>query len=152
MNFSSRKMSLLSILLAFVFTLAAVATLGYAPLARADDDDPRHGMVNDMDLPAEPERIQNGKDRYEARCSYCHRPDGGGGSSGVKLSGQKYKWGSKASDIYSTITAGRRGTKMGAFGNPETGLTSDEIFNVIAYIRTLQERKLKEGDAAPTDH
>ena len=146
MNFSARKLSLSSIFSASLFVLAATVTLNHAPQARADDDD-RHGMVNDMDLPTEAERIQNGKDRYEARCSYCHRPDGGGGSSGVRLNGPKYKWGSKASDIYSTITAGRRGTKMGAFGNPETGLTSDEIFNVIAYIRTLQEKRLIEEAA-----
>ena len=146
MNLSAHKLSLLSIFSASLFVLATTVTLGHAPQARADDDD-RHGMVNDMDLPTEAERIQNGKDRYEARCSYCHRPDGGGGSSGVRLNGQKYKWGSKASDIYSTITAGRRGTKMGAFGNPETGLTSDEIFNVIAYIRTLQEKRLIEEAA-----
>ena len=94
-------------------------------------------------------RSQNGKDRYQARCSYCHRPDGRGGSSGVKLASQKYKWGSKASDIFSTISAGRRYTKMGAFGNPETGLTSDEIFNVIAYIRILQEAQLTDDKAAP---
>ena len=127
----------------------ALLALAIAPQVRAEGDDDRHGMVNDLDLPTEPERIQNGKDRYQARCSYCHRPDGRGGSSGVSLASQKYKWGSKASDIYSSISAGRRGTKMGAFGNPETGLTTDEIFNVIAYIRTLQEWKIADDKAAP---
>ncbi len=151
MNVSVRKLTLMSIISAFVFTLAAAVTLGNSTQARADEDD-RHGMVNDMDLPTEPERLESGKERYQARCSYCHRPDGRGGSSGVNLASQKYKWGSKASDIYSTISAGRRGTKMGAFGNPETGLSSVEIFNVIAYIRTLQENKLKDDAAAPKDH
>ena len=38
---------------------------------------------------------------------------------------------------------------MGAFGNPETGLSTDEIFNIIAYIRTLQEWKLADDKTAP---
>ena len=148
MNLYISKLSGQSLISAIMLGLALLA-LTNVPQARAEGDDDRHGMVNDMDLPTEPERIQNGKDRYQARCSYCHRPDGRGGSSGVSLASQKYKWGSKASDIYSSISAGRPGTKMGAFGNPETGLTTDEIFNIIAYVRTLQELKLADDKAAP---
>jgi mono/diheme cytochrome c family protein len=148
MNLSTTKFSRQ---IALTLSAAALALLAFAvtPHARAEGDDDRHGMVNDLDLPTSAEALQNGKDRYQARCSYCHRPDGRGGSSGVSLASQKYKWGSKASDIYSTISAGRRGTKMGAFGNPETGLTTDEIFNIIAYIRTLQEWKIADDKAAP---
>ena len=148
MKFAIRNLSIQNIVQVLLLLLALLA-LANVPQAHAEGDDDRHGMVNDIDLPTEPERIQNGKDRYQARCSYCHRPDGRGGSSGVKLASQKYKWGSKASDIFSTISAGRRYTKMGAFGNPETGLTSDEIFNVIAYIRVLQEAQLIDDKAAP---
>jgi mono/diheme cytochrome c family protein len=148
MNFSRHKISVQTLVSTMMMCLALLA-LTHFPQARAEGDDDRHGMVNDMDLPTEAERIQNGKDRYQARCSYCHRPDGRGGSSGVSLASQKYKWGSKASDIYSSISAGRPGTKMGAFGNPETGLTTDEIFNIIAYIRTLQEWKLADDKSAP---
>ena len=148
MNITTLKFSFQSVVMALLFGLALMA-LTSAPQARAEGDDDRHGMVNDIDLPTGAEQLQNGKDRYQARCSYCHRPDGRGGSSGVSLASQKYKWGSKASDIYSTISAGRRGTKMGAFGNPDTGLTTDEIFNIIAYIRTLQEWKIADDKAAP---
>lgn len=148
MKFSTIKFSRQIALTLSAGALALLA-LAIAPQARAEGDDDRHGMVNDLELPTEADRIQNGKDRYQARCSYCHRPDGRGGSSGVSLASQKYKWGSKASDIYSSISAGRRGTKMGAFGNPETGLTTDEIFNIIAYIRTLQEWKIADDKAAP---
>lgn len=149
MNTSIRKLSVQSLLSAIMVCLALLA-LTNSQQARAEGEDDRHGMVNDMEIPTDPDRIQNGKERYQARCAYCHRPDGRGGSSGVSLASQKYKWGSKASDIYSSIAAGRPGTKMGAFGNPETGLTNDEIFNVIAYIRTLQEAKLAEDKGAAT--
>ncbi len=143
MNLSLQNIASAALLSLVLMTLAS-------PLqVRAEGDDDRHGMVNDLDLPTGAEQLQNGKDRYQARCSYCHRPDGRGGSSGVSLASQKYKWGSKASDIYSTISAGRKGTKMGAFGNPETGLTTDEIFNIIAYIRVLQEWKITDDKAAP---
>jgi mono/diheme cytochrome c family protein len=148
MTLAIRKFSWQFLTSAMMVCLALLA-LGSVHQARAEGDDDRHGMVNDMDLPTGAEQLQNGKDRYQARCSYCHRPDGRGGSSGVSLASQKYKWGSKASDIYSTISAGRKNTKMGAFGNPETGLTTDEIFNIIAYIRTLQESKLADDKAAP---
>ena len=148
MNITALKFSFQSVVMAFLIGLALLA-LASAPQARAEGDDDRHGMVNDIDLPTGAEQLQNGKDRYQARCSYCHRPDGRGGSSGVSLASQKYKWGSKASDIYSSISAGRRGTKMGAFGNPDTGLTTDEIFNIIAYIRTLQELKIADDKTAP---
>ena len=148
MNITTLKFSFQSVVMALLIGLALLA-LASAPQARAEGDDDRHGMVNDIDLPTGAEQLQNGKDRYQARCSYCHRPDGRGGSSGVSLASQKYKWGSKASDIYSTISAGRKGTKMGAFGNPDTGLTTDEIFNIIAYIRTLQEWKIADDKAAP---
>ena len=145
---SINRFSIQDIAAAVLFCLALL-TLANPRHVRAEGDDDRHGMVNDIDLPTSAEQLQNGKDRYQARCSYCHRPDGRGGSSGVSLASQKYKWGSKASDIYSTISAGRRGTKMGAFGNPETGLTTDEIFNIIAYIRTLQESKIADDKAVP---
>lgn len=111
----------------------------------ADDEIDRHGMENDMPLPTDPAAIENGKERYGARCSYCHTPLGRGGSSSVCLACQKYKWGSKSSSIYATIAAGRPGTKMGAFA---TSLSQEEIMNIIAYIRTLQEKKIQDDLAA----
>jgi len=106
----------------------------------------RHGMENDMPIPVDdPQALENGKERFQARCSYCHRPDGRGGSSSVCLACQKYKHGSKSSSIYATIAAGRPYTKMGAFA---TSLTQDEIINIIAYIRYLQEWKIKDDLAA----
>jgi mono/diheme cytochrome c family protein len=124
---------------------AFVALAGFGPGAALAEEQDRHGMENDIDLPTDEQSIAIGKDRYQARCSYCHRPDGRGGSSSVCLACQKYKWGSKASSIYATIAAGRPYTKMGAFAS---SLTSEEIFSVIAYIRTLQEWKLKDDAAA----
>lgn len=128
--------------------MAAIVTsifLGFAAPAMADEPD-RHGMENDMPLPTEAAALENGKDRFQARCSYCHRPDGRGGSSGVCLACQKYKHGSKSSQIYATIAAGKPYTKMGAFAS---SLSSEEIMNIVAYIRTLQEWKIKDDAAAP---
>lgn len=118
--------------------------LGFVTPAMADDVD-RHGMENDMPLPTEAAAIENGKDRYQARCSYCHRPDGRGGSSSVCLACQKYKHGSRSSQIYATIAAGKPYTKMGAFAS---SLSSEEIMNIVAYIRELQEWKIRDDAAA----
>jgi mono/diheme cytochrome c family protein len=132
----------------FKFLVAALLSLGLSGLAGAAepgaDGIDRHGMVNDIELPSDAKSLEVGKERYSARCSYCHTPLGRGGSSGVCLACQKYKWGSTASAIYATIAAGRPNTKMGAFGNPETGLTGEQILSVIAYIRQLQEQKIQE--------
>jgi mono/diheme cytochrome c family protein len=126
--------------------MLALGAGGMGSLMAADDGEiDRHGMENDLPLPTDAEALENGKDRFLARCSYCHRPDGRGGSSSVCLACQKYKHGSKSSAIYATIAAGRPYTKMGAFG---TTLSSEEIFNIVAYIRYLQEWKIKDDIAA----
>lgn len=127
--------------LAIVATAFAMSALpAMAADAGADGVD-RHGMENDMPIPEGAEVLATGKDRYSARCSYCHTPLGRGGSSGVCLACQKYKWGSRSSQIYATIAAGRPQTKMGAFA---TSLSQDEILNIIAYIRSLQELKIQD--------
>lgn len=129
----------------YAVVVAFGLSFGMAPAFAADDGVDRHGMENDMELPSSKEALENGKERYGARCSYCHTPLGRGGSSSVCLACQKYKWGSKSSAIYGTIAAGRPGTKMGAFA---TSLTQEEIVNIIAYIRTLQEKKIQDDLAA----
>ena len=80
--------------LGLVMAVVAAIFLGFVAPAMADEAD-RHGMENDMPLPTEAAALENGKDRFQARCSYCHRPDGRGGSSGVCLACQKYKHGSR---------------------------------------------------------
>jgi mono/diheme cytochrome c family protein len=131
--------------LGLVMAVVAAIFLGFVAPAMADEAD-RHGMENDMPLPTEAAALENGKDRFQARCSYCHRPDGRGGSSGVCLACQKYKHGSRSSQIYATIAAGKPYTKMGAFAS---SLSSEEIMNIVAYIRELQEWKIKDDAAAP---
>ncbi len=131
--------------LGLVMAVVAAIFLGFVAPAMADEAD-RHGMENDMPLPTEAAALENGKDRFQARCSYCHRPDGRGGSSGVCLACQKYKHGSRSSQIYATIAAGKPYTKMGAFAS---SLSSEEIMNIVAYIRELQEWKIRDDAAAP---
>jgi mono/diheme cytochrome c family protein len=130
--------------LGLVMAVVAAIFLGFVAPAMADEAD-RHGMENDMPLPTEAAALENGKDRFQARCSYCHRPDGRGGSSGVCLACQKYKHGSRSSQIYATIAAGKPYTKMGAFAS---SLSSEEIMNIVAYIRELQEWKIRDDAAA----
>lgn len=131
---------ILAVVCALMFGMGGTTVTG-----AAEDDVDRHGMENDMPLPTDAAALENGKERYGARCSYCHTPLGRGGSSSVCLACQKYKWGSKSSSIYATIAAGRPGTKMGAFA---TSLSQEEILNIIAYIRTLQEKKIQDDLAA----
>lgn len=138
---SKMKRWFASALFALAFAAGGVTTT----IAAEGEEIDRHGMENDMPLPSDAQALENGKERYGARCSYCHTPLGRGGSSSVCLACQKYKWGSKSSSIYATIAAGRPGTKMGAFA---TSLSQEEIMNIIAYIRTLQEKKIQDDLAA----
>ena len=123
--------------------MMGVGVMVSTPVSAAESADgiDRHGMENDLELPDSAEALALGKDRYSARCSYCHTPLGRGGSSTVCLACQKYKWGSKSSSIYATIAAGRPNTKMGAFA---TSLSQEEILAIVAYIRTLQELKIQD--------
>lgn len=131
-----------TVLCALVFGVGGVTTT----IAAEGEEIDRHGMENDMPIPVDDAKaLENGKERYGARCSYCHTPLGRGGSSSVCLACQKYKWGSKSSSIYATIAAGRPGTKMGAFA---TSLSQEEIVNIIAYIRSLQEKKIQDDLAS----
>ncbi|MEO8040020.1 MAG: c-type cytochrome [Betaproteobacteria bacterium] len=131
---------LMAILCVMAFGIGATGTA-----VSADDEGgggiDRHGMVNDMPLPTDAAALENGKERFGARCSYCHTPLGRGGSSGVCLACQKYKHDSKSSGMYGIIAGGIPGTKMGSFAS---SLSQEEMVNIIAYIRTLQERKIQD--------
>jgi cytochrome c oxidase cbb3-type subunit 3 len=87
--------------------------------------------------------IIGGKRLYESACASCHGQNGIGGE-GPALNNRVLL--ANATDTYfvETISRGRQGTTMEGFLNPSPArptLSSEEIQEVIAYIRTWQGDK-----------
>lgn len=98
-------------------------------------EDPNQDMGNP--LAGDPEAIAHGKERYSARCAFCHG-GGGHGAKGPNLIDDKWKFGGRNEDIFYNIAAGIPNTQMGAFG---ATLSGDDIWSIIAYLRD-ENRKL----------
>ncbi|HKQ23637.1 MAG TPA: c-type cytochrome [Burkholderiales bacterium] len=102
---------------------------------------------NDMEVPTNDTQIvQQGKDKYAQRCSFCHGGDGHGGK-GPCLSCGVFKYtGNTNSEIYATIAIGvprSLGGTMGAFG---TTMSQEEILSVITFLRWEEKRRIAAGD------
>jgi cytochrome c oxidase cbb3-type subunit 3 len=76
--------------------------------------------------------IREGEKIFDSRCVECHL-DGTGGA-GPNLIDNTWIYGSSDAEVFESVSKGRRG------GMPSWGgdLKEDEIWKVIAYIRTLK--------------
>ena len=91
------------------------------------------------------ESIAAGKKVYDGQCASCHGPAGrGDGKSAGQLNPKPADltdaaWSREASDgtIFTAIRDGSKGTGMKSFGSR---LTSNEMWNVVNYVRTLQTK------------
>jgi mono/diheme cytochrome c family protein len=90
----------------------------------------------------DPAAIARGSDLFALRCSFCHGGHGRG-AKGPPLTAGHYKHGGSDLVLFSTIVGGRPGTQMGAFG---TTLSTDEIWDIIAYLRDETRRRIEAGD------
>jgi mono/diheme cytochrome c family protein len=89
------------------------------------------------------ESIAAGKKIYETQCTNCHGESGkGDGKMAASITGEKpsdlsdasWKHGSSDGEIYTLIRDGSKGTGMRGFA---TKLKTDDIWNVVNYLRTL---------------
>jgi mono/diheme cytochrome c family protein len=75
---------------------------------------------------------------YELRCSHCHGIEGQG-VIGPRLRDSMYVETASTEEIFVTIAEGRYGAGMPAWLQSEGGpLTDTDIYNTIAYLRTLR--------------
>ncbi|MBM3807185.1 MAG: c-type cytochrome [Acidimicrobiia bacterium] len=91
-------------------------------------------------LAGKAEAIDGGKNIYRGRCGVCHGIDAKGYRGSDLTSGDWVHGGSDA-QLFKTIQSGVTGTEMPGNGN----MSNDEIWMVIAYLRTLAA----PGGAAP---
>lgn len=85
--------------------------------------------------------INHGEEIFKSRCVACHGENGEGGV-GLNLRNPVVQ---EADPEFLTITVrdGREGTAMISFGSKDGGLTSQDIADVVGYVRTLSKKKYK---------
>lgn len=71
---------------------------------------------------------------FRQECMFCHGVAARGGMRGPDLTAGSWSHGGSDADLARTISAGVPGTAM-----PPNTLTADEIWQVVAYLRTLQQ-------------
>src|SRR5262249_48926629 len=93
-----------------------------------------------------------GESQFRANCAFCHGLGARGGGRGPDLTRAQKKHGNGDGDLFRTINQGVPGTAMPPNGATQqgVGMTDDEIWQVITYIRSVQKKApaVVEGNAA----
>jgi cytochrome c oxidase cbb3-type subunit 3 len=93
-----------------------------------------------------------GEFQFRSNCAFCHGLGARGGGRGPDLTRTHKKHGNGDADLFRTISEGVPGTAMPPNGATQqgVGMTEEEIWQVIAYIRSRQAKAPPEtvGDVA----
>lgn len=122
-----------------VRSLTLLGVFGVAADIRAQDKNP---FAND------PKAAKLGEFEFRSNCAFCHGLGGRGGGRGPDLTRAHKKHGNSDADLFRTINEGVPGTAMPPNGATQqgVGMTEQEIWQVIAYIRSVQVNS--EGQTA----
>jgi putative heme-binding domain-containing protein len=94
-------------------------------------------------LTGDPQAITQGAVLFRQECAFCHGVSARGGMRGPDLTAGVWTHGGADADIAATISDGVPGTAM-----PPNKLTEDEIWRIVAYLRTLEKPPAAvKGDA-----
>jgi len=85
-------------------------------------------------LAGDPTAITQGAVLFRQECVFCHGVGARGGMRGPDLTTGSWSHGGSDADLIDTIKDGVPGTAM-----PPNNLTADEIWRIIAYLRTLEQ-------------
>lgn len=124
----------------WVGMIGCVALAAVAVEARGQDARPTANP-----LAGNPTAVTQGRNIYRGRCAVCHGIDAKG-FRGSDLTSGDWVHGGTDPQIFKTISAGVPGTEM----PPNPNMAADEIWSVIAYLRTLGSGTPapERGDAA----
>ncbi|HZV89277.1 MAG TPA: c-type cytochrome [Candidatus Binatus sp.] len=138
------QMQTLAVLRGFLlaFFAAIVFCLALTQLS-AQDTNP---LAND------PKASKLGEFQFRSNCAFCHGLGARGGGRGPDLTRAQKRHGNSDADLFRTINEGVPGTAMPPNGATQqgVGMTDTEIWQVIAYIRSVQVKAPAQplGDAA----
>jgi cytochrome c oxidase cbb3-type subunit 3 len=94
-----------------------------------------------------------GESQFRINCAFCHGLGARGGGRGPDLTRTQKKHGSTDEELYHTINEGLPGTAMPANGTTGqgVGMTAEEVWEVITYIRSVEKKTIVTGNAAKGD-
>ena len=116
------------------FACGALVACGAAAMSlRAQDKNPFAGDAK---------AVKIGESQFRANCAFCHGLGARGGGRGPDLTRAQKRHGNSDADIFRTINEGVPGTAMPPNGATQqgVGMTEGEIWQVIAYIRSVQAK------------
>jgi cytochrome c oxidase cbb3-type subunit 3 len=103
-------------------------------------------------LASDPKASKLGEFQFRSNCAFCHGLGARGGGRGPDLTRAQKRHGNSDADLFRTINEGVPGTAMPPNGATQqgVGMTDTEIWQVIAYIRSVQVKAPAQplGDAA----
>ena len=82
----------------------------------------------------DPKAVTQGAVLFRQECMFCHGVSARGGVRGPDLTTGAWSHGGADAEVARTISAGVPGTAM-----PPNKLTEDEIWQIVAYLRTLEQ-------------
>lgn len=91
-------------------------------------------------LSKDPKAAKLGEFQFRSNCAFCHGLGARGGGRGPDLTRAQKRHGNADADLFRTINEGVPGTAMPPNGATQqgVGMTDTEIWQVIAYIRSVQ--------------
>ena len=107
-------------------------------------------QMNENDLALDitnADTVQNGREWYDRRCSFCHGGQGKGGK-GPCLTCGKFTYSANTNmAIFTSISDGitnkSLGSTMGAFGTTIDGM---DIVAIVTYLRNEERRRIESGE------
>ncbi len=127
----------------FSLAFAAIVLCFAAPQLSAQGTNP---------LASDPKAAKLGEFQFRSNCAFCHGLGARGGGRGPDLTRAQKRHGNSDADLFRTINEGVPGTAMPPNGATQqgVGMTETEIWQVIAYIRSVQVKAPAQplGDVA----
>jgi mono/diheme cytochrome c family protein len=123
----SRRCAFVLVVVGIALAVLLAATAGTG----ADDKNPFAGDAKAAKL---------GEYQFRINCAFCHGLSARGGGRGPDLTKAQKRHGNSDADLFRTISQGVPGTAMpaGVNGGIGVGMTDEEVWQVITYLRSIQ--------------
>lgn len=127
-----------------VILIRAAVFVGVLVAATASPGQDKNPFAGDA------EAAKRGEFHFRINCAFCHGLGARGGGRGPDLTRARKRHGSSDAEMFQTINQGVPGTAMPTNGTTGqgVGMTEEEIWQIITYLRSVQVKGVSVGDAA----